>query len=201
MSLEAAIMGFLAEEPRSGYDLKTRCFDEQSGSFWTADQAQIYRTLERLQSARMVACTRRRQLGKPDRKIYRLTSDGEKALHLWLGSPTPLPPPRDAFLMQVFFSAPLADNEIVASLARQRGAHQSRLDELRRELNSLARRGSMSVRTRLLREAACDGAIARERASIDWLDDAIEAIERGQLPADESVPAPGGTALTEPGSA
>jgi hypothetical protein len=34
----------------------------------------------------------------------------------------------------------------------------------------------------LLRDAAFDGAIARERASIDWLDDTIEAIEAGRLP-------------------
>jgi hypothetical protein len=38
------------------------------------------------------------------------------------------------------------------------------------------------ARARLLREAAYDGAIAQERASIDWLDDTIDAIENGHLP-------------------
>ena len=47
----------------------------------------------------------------------------------------------------------------------------------------LAEDATLPPRTRLLREAAFDGAIARERASIDWLDDTVDAIEGGRLPA------------------
>jgi PadR family transcriptional regulator AphA len=184
MSLEAAIMGFLAEEPRSGYELKTRCFEEQAGAFWTADQAQIYRTLERLQASRMVTFTRKRQSGKPDRKIYRLTSAGASALTAWLASPSPLTPPRDHFLLQVFFSAQLTDGEIVASLLARRDAHQSRLGVLRQEIVAQGDSVRARQRVRLLRDAAFDGAIARERATVDWLDDTIEAIESGRLPVD-----------------
>ncbi len=191
MSLEAAIMGFLAVEPRSGYDLKTRCFDRQAAAFWTADQAQIYRTLERLQSGRLVTCTRTRQVGRPDRKVYRLTAAGARVFESWIASPSPLTPPRDQFLLQVFFSAALSDGEIVENLARQRSAHQTRLEDLRGEVGALAEDATLPRRTRLLREAAFDGAIARERASIDWLDDTIEAIEGGRLPATARPAAPG----------
>lgn len=201
MSLEAAIMGFLAEQPRSGYDLKTRCFDEQAKPFWSADQAQIYRTLDRLRTARMVTCTRQRQLSKPDRKTYRLTVAGAESLRLWLASATPPPSLRDASLMQVRFSAALTDREIVLSLSEQRHAHQSRLEELRRELSLPAEEPLLTERTRTLRAAAIDGAIARERASVDWLDDTIEAIEAGRLPAEERVVAADSTQLTERGSA
>jgi len=201
MSLEAAIMGFLAEEPRSGYDLKTRCFQNQAGAFWTADQAQIYRTLERLKSSRMVACTRRRQSGKPDRKIYRLTSAGEAALAAWLASPSPITPPRDSFLLQVFFSADLADDRIVENLSARRQAHQSRLDELRSEVVAQAEQALAPERTRILRAAAFDGAIARERASIDWLDDTIEAIASGHLPAGQHRAEPIDSPLPKTGSA
>jgi DNA-binding PadR family transcriptional regulator len=183
MSLEAAIMGFLAEQPRSGYDLKTRCFAEEAAAFWTADQAQIYRTLERLQSSGMVACTRQRQMGKPDRKVYRLTPAGAAALATWLATPFATPAPRDAFLLQLFFSAALADDEITANLSARRSAHQARLEELRREVTSPNELPALSERSRLLRDAAFDGAIAHERASIDWLDDTIDAIESDRLPA------------------
>jgi PadR family transcriptional regulator, regulatory protein AphA len=191
MSLEAAIMGFLAAEPRSGYDLKTRCFDRQAAAFWTADQAQIYRTLDRLQSTRLVTCTRKRQVGRPDRKVYRLTEAGARSFECWIAAPSPLTPPRDPFLLQVFFSAALTDDEIVESLSRERGAHQARLEDLRLEVGSLAEDATLPQRTRLLREAAFDGAIARERASIDWLDDTIDAIEGGRLPAATRSAAPG----------
>jgi DNA-binding PadR family transcriptional regulator len=189
MSLEAAIMGFLAEQPRSGYDLKTRCFAEEAAAFWTADQAQIYRTLERLQSAGMVACTRQRQMGKPDRKVYRLTAAGAVALASWLATPFSAPAPRDGLLLQLFFSAALTDGEITANLSARRCTHQARLEHLRREVTSHSEHPLLSDRARVLREAAFDGAIAHERASIDWLDDTIEAIESGHLPAADTRPA------------
>jgi DNA-binding PadR family transcriptional regulator len=199
MSLEAAIMGFLAEEPRTGYDLKTRCFAEQARAFWTADQAQIYRTLDRLEASAMVSCARVRQMGKPDRKLYRLTEGGEAALAMWLVTPPPAPTPRDPFLLQMFFSGTLADHEITANLKERRSAHQLTLEELRREVVSPAESPGLSERAQLLRDAAFDGAIARERASIDWLDDTIEAVENGQLPAryttvDENFRTEAGTA-------
>jgi DNA-binding PadR family transcriptional regulator len=179
-------MGFLAEEPQSGYDLKTRCFAEQARAFWTADQAQIYRTLDRLQTGGMVTCARQRQFGKPDRKVYRLTRSGTVALAAWIATPAPQSPPRDSFLLQMFFSAALDDGEIVAHLTARRSAHQARLEELRGQISLPSEHSSLPERTRLLRDATLDGAIARERASIDWLDDTIEAIESGQLPAGDA---------------
>jgi DNA-binding PadR family transcriptional regulator len=183
MSLEAAILGFLAEEPRSGYDLKTRCFAEQAKAFWTADQAQIYRTLERLQATKLIVCTRKRQLGKPDRKVYSLTRAGEAEFGVWLAAHIPQAPPRDSFLLQLYFSATLDDQGIASNLRERRGAHQERLESLRREVIEPAEGPAVSERSRLLRDAAFDGAIARERATIDWLDDTIEAIEAGRLQA------------------
>ena len=139
----------------------------------------------------MVTCARKRQIGRPDRKVYRLTDAGAKALEDWIASPSPLTSPRDPFLLQVFFSATLADREIVENLVRQRNAHQLRLEELRLEVSSLAEDATLPDRVRLLREAAFDGAIARERASIDWLDDTIEAINGGLLPSAASPTASG----------
>ena len=190
MSLEAAIMGFLAEQPRSGYDLKTHCFNEQAGPFWTADQAQIYRTLERLHASRLVACTRMRQVGKPDRKVYRLTDAGAETLAAWKTSQLPLTPARDPFLLQLFFGDSLADCEILANLTARRDIHQSRLEQLRHDVVVQTDEPLMAQRRRSLRIAAFDGAIARERASIDWLDDTIEAIENRLLPPGERVQVP-----------
>ncbi len=48
MSLPHAILGFLREQPLTGYALKTQRFDVSVANFWPADQAQIYRTLDRL---------------------------------------------------------------------------------------------------------------------------------------------------------
>ena len=182
MSLDAAILGFLSERPRSGYDLKTRCFDVAAKDFWTADQAQIYRTLERLQAGRLVTATRKRQAGKPDRKVYELTGTGRDTLSAWLGSHLPLTPPREHFLLQLYFAADLSDTALLELLTDRRALHQARLDDLRSRAGSSANDTSVSLREIALRDSAFDGAIAIERASIDWLDDSIEGLRGGALP-------------------
>lgn len=183
MSLELAILGFLSEHPRSGYDLKTRCFDDTLRAFWTADQAQIYRTLERMRDSRLVAFTRRRQSGKPDRKVYEITQSGLDALATQLPLTTPLPSARDAFLVQLHFSAKLGDTAIENLVAERRSMHQLRLDNLRSQSLELSHDHAVNEREHALRQAALAGSIAAERAAIDWLDDLLESVSDGLLPA------------------
>ena len=185
MSLEAAILGFLSSRARSGYDLKTRCFDIEAKAFWSADQAQIYRTLERLRTTRLVTATRRRQSGKPDRKVYEITEAGRQAFTRWESVAVPPPAPREAFLLQVHFSGDQSDEAIVGLLSGRRAAHQDRLDVLRELAIGLSRDHALPARTLAMQQAAYDGAIATERAAIDWLDDILEAISAGQLPPAE----------------
>jgi DNA-binding PadR family transcriptional regulator len=189
MSLEAAILGFLGEEDRSGYDLKTRCFDGAARDFWTADQAQIYRTLERLQAAKLVRCSRKRQVGKPDRKLFALTAAGTALLEEWLGANQSLPAPRDAFLMQLYFSGTQPDSRILELFGARRALHQARLDELRARAATSVRDSAVSQRATVVRGAAFDGAIAVERTLIDWLDDCVESVHAGALPRQEAAEA------------
>jgi PadR family transcriptional regulator, regulatory protein AphA len=186
--LEVAILGFLAERSRSGYDLKTRCFAGPMSVIWTADQAQIYRTLERLREAGHVAVTRRRQVSRPDRRIYEITTAGREALAARLSTPTPLPPLRDSFLVGLFFSAACDDASLVSVLAARRTEHQVKLDELREYAAALASDDpqTASARVTVLRETALEGAMTHHRATIDWLDECIDAVRDGALPGSET---------------
>lgn len=185
MSIELAILGFLSEKPRSGYDLKTRCFEGRLRSFWTADQAQIYRTLERLKDAKFVSATRRRQAGRPDRRVFEITQSGREAYASLLGAPSPLPPLRDPFLVQLYFSAHLTDDELLVLLRGRREEHQERLDELRARSRELAGMSDLTPRDSVLKQTAFDGAVSQQRALVDWLDECIEAVEEGALPGSD----------------
>jgi DNA-binding PadR family transcriptional regulator len=187
MSLEHAILGLLNEHPRSGYDLKTRCFDGPLSPLWSADQAQIYRTLDKLEKLKFVSSRRKRQTGRPDRRIYEITHHGRESLGEWLGTPVPLAPTRDPLLLQVYFGSTLGDEALLDVLASRRASHQERLEGLRSASASLARDDTMSDRSMTLRQTALDGAIARERATIDWLDDCIDAVTEGALPGSNSA--------------
>jgi DNA-binding PadR family transcriptional regulator len=174
VSLDYAILGFLQSGEMSGYDLKTRCFDRQASHYWTADQAQVYRTLDRLELAGDVTVARKRQRSRPDRKVYSITPSGEARLLAWAAEPHPLPPHRDPFLIQLRFSTGLTNTTLAETLEARRVEHQSRLEGLRSQRARLEGSGEMPRRDARLQEMTLEAAIASERAAIDWLDDCLE---------------------------
>jgi len=185
MALEFAILGFLSLEPMTGYDLKTRCFDDAAGHLWTADQAQIYRTLERMASRGLVRSRLVPQRGRPDRRLYSITPRGRSALSAWLREPEAPSQVRDPFLLHLFLAPGLGDEEIVSLLESARLEYQRRLDHLRgparHELDAWARETGRTRDAELRRMTLTAGAAAA-RSAIDWVDDCIERV-RGGLPA------------------
>ena len=173
MSLDYAILGFLQSGQMSGYDLKTRCFDEEAAHFWTADQAQVYRTLDRLESQGDVTATRKRQRSRPDRKLYAITPTGEARPSEWASEPHPLPPHRDPFLIQLRFSSTLPNSALIETLDARRLEHQARLEGLRARRGEFETSSGMPKRDARLQQMTLDAAIASERAAIDWLDDCL----------------------------
>jgi DNA-binding PadR family transcriptional regulator len=113
LSLEYAILGFLNYQPFTGYDLNKMIATSVS-HFWSADQSQIYRTLARLTEAGLADFERVEQRDRPDRKVYHITPAGRQAFTEWLQGPFPMQPSRSGPLVQVFFSARLSDEELLA---------------------------------------------------------------------------------------
>lgn len=112
MSLEYAILGFLQHKPISGYDMK-KMFDSSIKHFWSADQSQIYRTLNKLTNEGLIEMEVVLQEGKPNSKIYNITNKGRSEFINWLSTPMSMPEPRIPWLIQVFFSAKLPDGDII----------------------------------------------------------------------------------------
>jgi PadR family transcriptional regulator, regulatory protein AphA len=186
VSLETAILGVLNNSPRSGYDLKRRCFAGSLGALWPADQAQIYRTLERLKSLGLVSSRRKRQSTRPDRYEYALTPSGREALGDRLVDSLPLPSSRDGFLVQLYFASDVDDASLLRLMRERRHKHQERLDVLRTHSAAIASDTLRSAaRENVLKQTALDGAIAEQRALIDWLDECIDAVQAGALPGSE----------------
>jgi PadR family transcriptional regulator, regulatory protein AphA len=189
MSLEHAILGFLAGGPMTGYDLKTRGFDDEAGHLWTADQAQVYRTLERLAERGLARSKLVPQRGKPDRKLFTITTRGRDALAAWLRSPAEAASWRDPFLLHLFFSGALPDDALLDLLAQARDGHQSRLEHLRIDVTRgvdewVASTGRL--RDGEVRRLALGASLAQARATIDWLDDCIERVRAGLPPRQEA---------------
>jgi len=77
--LEALILGVLQAGELHGYEISKR-IRELSDTALAVGEGQLYPALHRLERDGMVAATWVPQEGKPPRKVYRLTDDGNGEL-------------------------------------------------------------------------------------------------------------------------
>ncbi len=175
MSLAHAILGLLQQEERTGYDLKTSCFDQCITHLWPADQAQIYRTLNKLVEQGWITCTVEIQDDRPNRKVYSVTEAGKAELIRWLQCPQPLPTVRDPLLVQIYFAAQLPNQAIIDLLEQQLAARHQKLAEC--EAIKLPVLGDQSAsREQIMQRLALELVIRRDQTYVDWLKTAIDVI-------------------------
>ena len=172
MSLPHAILGFLQMKPMTGYDLKTDCFDRSVAFFWPADQAQIYRTLDKLAEQGLVESHVELQEERPNRKVYQITDRGREELARWLQTATPLPTYREPFLVQLFFAGQLGNAEVIELLKAQAEAHQARLADYHSV--PLPRLDDPGIdRSTTFQRFTLELGLRTEEAYIAWLESAI----------------------------
>lgn len=184
MSLEHAILGFLQYKPMTGYDLK-KIFDTSVRHFWPADQSQIYRTLAKLAEQGLAEQEIIEQSDRPDRKVYHITVAGREELRSWLAGPFPMEESRSAPLVQVFFSGQLPDAEILAKFEQAAAMMRAVLERYER-VPGLAEGYIREVddpRESFFWMLTLDLGIRTMRANLEWVEDVIERIMSGGLPA------------------
>ena len=184
MSLKHAILGFLNYEPQTGYELK-EVFDDSVQHFWSADQSQIYRTLNELMSASYVTMEVVVQDNRPNRKVYTITKAGRAELRHWLQQPPPAQMPRSAGLIQVFFAGQLSDEEILQKFEMVADYCRKTLEVYQAISNGTIAKYEEEVGPR---EAFCwnltvDLGLRSVQAQLEWAENVIKQIKRGKLPA------------------
>jgi PadR family transcriptional regulator AphA len=102
MSLRFALLGLLAVEPASGYDLK-RAINRSTYFIWNATGPQIYNTLHGLREEGYLTSKSLPQRGKPDKQIHSITPSGRAALKDFMGKPIRASVTRDEVLLRIFF--------------------------------------------------------------------------------------------------
>lgn len=125
-TLGHALLGLLARQPLTGYDLAARMRDP-IGYFWTARHSQIYPELQRLAGQELVASEVIDGPGPRPTRRYTITAAGRAALRSWVTSPIGLEPSRSEFLLRVYclwLVDPVGGCELVRDY---RGQHEARL--------------------------------------------------------------------------
>ena len=116
------ILGLLAWEPRTGYEIK-QATDRSTRFFWGASYGQIYPELRRLESAGLVE-SREEPRGRVPRRIYSLTSAGRSALDAWLEEADESYEVRDEGLLKLFFGDLMPAEQRLDLVRRRRAWHE-----------------------------------------------------------------------------
>jgi PadR family transcriptional regulator, regulatory protein AphA len=127
---EFAILGLLAEEARSGYDIKN-LVEERLSHFWSESFGHLYPMLRRLHERGLLAQRVERQEGRPDRKVYSITDAGREALEAWFAEPPSPQRPRNEVLLRIFLGRHTSPDHLVRDIRAQREGFASTLAQLR----------------------------------------------------------------------
>ena len=172
MSLRHAVLGFLSLRPLTGYDLK-KYFDAGVRHFWTADQAQIYRSLSQMADEGLVEVHVIAQDSRPDRKEHHITPAGLAELDKWLCSPLEPQAIRVPFLVKVFFASRLPPGDTAIMLDARVAAADRQLDDLRRvaaQATAALAQGPPTIEE-LLATATLENGIRHVVTELEWLRD------------------------------
>ena len=165
-----AVLALLADEPAHGYEIK-RALEQRFGTVLAPLNAgQVYVTLQRLQRDELVADDAVAQAGRPDKRVYRLTAAGRRALEQWLGAPSAPTRLRDDFFMKLVLAHSMGLADPAELIDRQRETYLRALGELERVLAG----GGADATTALVVE----GAALHLEADLKWLDRCEEVLGR-----------------------
>lgn len=125
------ILGLLAHEEASGYDLKKK-IDMAISHFWEVGYGQLYPTLKALEEEGAIVGTAASSAKGPDRIVYQITKAGEQKLTDWLALPHAEEHLRYEILLKLFFGHLSSPEQNIARIEdfRRRHLHDLELMDL-----------------------------------------------------------------------
>ena len=137
---EYALLGLLADGPRSGYDIKKEV-EQVLSHFWTESYGNIYPTLRRLHEDGLADRRSEPSQSGPPRSVYSITQDGLAELQDWLTRPARIGPPRNELLLKLFFGRHAEPGALKGVVEAYRSAAveiQERLEQARTQVERSA---------------------------------------------------------------
>jgi DNA-binding PadR family transcriptional regulator len=136
VSLRHALLGLLADQPASGYDL-TRRFEGDLGRYaWQAGHTRIYPELVKMAEEGLVAVG---AAGPRGRKSYALTDDGRAELRRWLLTPPDQAVVRNETVLRMFLVQALEPDDartLLGAIAEHCAAEVARLRPVMAEIDA-----------------------------------------------------------------
>ena len=172
-----AVLGLLTFGEMSGYDV-TKVAEQSIGFFFTPAKSQIYSELRRLVSLGYATEREVEQDRRPDKRLYRITERGRRALREWLETAEMESAEiKSPFLVKVFFGAHMSAEALLAQVREMRRRDAEQLQALKRIETLIKDQDEMFFPNLTLR---CG--LAHTRAVIRWEDEVIRELESREGP-------------------
>ena len=181
MSLRYAVLGALADQPRTGYAL-LKHFQQSLAYAWPASHSQIYPELARLLEAGLIE---QAESGPRGSRTYAITQAGLEDTRRWLLETEPDRRVRSEAALRTFFLWLLDPDEAGAQLEREREYWSGILIEFERIQTEPTGTGRKARTFRI----ALEGGIRSVQARLDWLDQAIAEVRSPAWAELEDAPA------------
>lgn len=181
-TLSYALLGLLARQPLSGYDL-AQYMKKRVGQMWSASPSQIYPELARLEAQRMVKHHVVEQLDyRPDKKVYEITDVGRESLRQWVVEPTPVTARRDEFVLKAYSLWLAGPEQTLDCFREQEQYHTKQLVEHEELLARLTREWGPGLEQKdsplFGSSLAIHYGIGYERNYVEWCQWVIKKLEQ-----------------------
>jgi PadR family transcriptional regulator, regulatory protein AphA len=168
VSLRHALLGALADHPRTGYGL-LKHFEQSLAYAWPASHSQIYPELARLRDEGLIEQT---ASGPRRSRTYALTEAGLTEARRWLRETEPDRRVRNDATLRTFFLWLLEPEDAAAQLERER-AHWA---QILAELETIAEEPPGTSRKERAFRLALEGGLATVRVRLDWIEHALAEV-------------------------
>ncbi len=166
--------GLSIQSNLTGYELH-KAIEENFGSFWGESYGQIYPTLKRLVAEGLIAVCKPATASKKRRQEYALTDAGRACLREWLALPFQNDPPRNEFMLKLFFGREAAPGVSLAHV-RELNERNRRMLATLEGIKSMARKDRSQNPNKPYWMLTLGLGMALTRAALDWGQSALEQL-------------------------
>ena len=183
------ILGMLSIEPhKSGYDIR-KAVESSVSYFWRESYGQIYPTLKRLAKEGLIVASKRKSGARKGRQEYSLTAAGRACLREWLAVPFRNDPPRNEFLLKLFFGREAAPSVSIAHVRELQERNRRMLATLL-ELETLAVTDASQNPHQPFWMLTIRLGVALTRSAIEWGESALATLSGMEAAAARRAPKP-----------
>jgi len=178
MTLKHTILAFLSRQPLSGYDVTKEFTEGFGGCFWKASQQQVYAELAKLEQQGRVTYEAIPQAGRLDKKIYSITTEGQKDLVDWLSQPTEPTAIREDLGVMGLAGHLIPSQVVFREIERRQKLHTEMAQHLKKMDEHFAKHLDSLELKDLYMHLVIRRAIRYQEDWVAWCKESLEAIDR-----------------------